>query len=77
MAQTLTKTESTDVPALPAGDVIVEPLPLPSGIAGVLGSGDHKTIGRLWIGCSLIFGVLAAAARGKATVRDPTCSGTT
>lgn len=62
MAQTLTKTESTDVPALPAGDVIVEPLPLPSGIAGVLGSGDHKTIGRLWIGCSLIFGVLAAAA---------------
>ena len=28
---------------------------LDSGLAGLLGSGDHKTIGRLWIGFSLLF----------------------
>lgn len=63
MAQTLTKNETpTDAPALPAGDALVEPLPLPSGFAGVLGSGDHTTIGRLWVGFALLFGVAAAVA---------------
>jgi heme/copper-type cytochrome/quinol oxidase subunit 1 len=32
-------------------------VPTPQGLAGVLGSGDHKTIGRLYIGFSLLFGV--------------------
>jgi heme/copper-type cytochrome/quinol oxidase subunit 1 len=63
MAQTLTKNETpTDAPALPAGDALVEPLPLPGGLAGVLGSGDHATIGRLWVGFALLFGVAAAVA---------------
>lgn len=32
--------------------------PAPSGLAGVLGSGDHKVIGRLYVVFSLIFGAL-------------------
>ncbi len=36
--------------------------PQPSGIAGVLGSGDHKVIGRVFIGFSLILGVASAVA---------------
>jgi len=63
MAQTLTKNETpTEAPALPAGDALVEPLPLPSGLAGLLGTGDHTTIGRLWIGFALLFGVAAAVS---------------
>jgi heme/copper-type cytochrome/quinol oxidase subunit 1 len=38
-------TEATDAPARPAA----------RGLAAVLGTGDHKTIGRLWIGTSLLF----------------------
>jgi cytochrome c oxidase subunit 1 len=36
-------------------------MPDPQGLLGVLGSGDHKTIGRLYIGFSLLFGVGALA----------------
>jgi cytochrome c oxidase subunit 1 len=36
-------------------------VPTPQGLAGVLGSGDHKTIGRLYIGFALLFGVGALA----------------
>lgn len=39
----------------------------PTGLAGLIGSGDHKAVGRLFIGTSLVFGVgalvLAALAR--------------
>ena len=41
-------TEATDAPARPE----------PRGLAAVLGAGDHKTIGRLWIGASLVFLVI-------------------
>lgn len=34
-----------------------EPTPI-GGLAGVVGSGDHKVIGRMWIGASLLFGIL-------------------
>jgi heme/copper-type cytochrome/quinol oxidase subunit 1 len=37
------------------------PRPQPTGLAAVLGSGDHKVIGRLYIVTSLVFGVLVAA----------------
>lgn len=39
----------------------------PRGLAAVLGSGDHKTIGRLWIGFSMLFllvGLVAAVLLG-------------
>ncbi|MEZ5143072.1 MAG: cbb3-type cytochrome c oxidase subunit I [Acidimicrobiales bacterium] len=29
----------------------------PRGVVGLVGTGDHKAIGRLWIGASLIFGI--------------------
>lgn len=38
------------------------PAEAPSGLAGMLGSGDHKVIGRLWIAASLLFLVLAGVA---------------
>jgi heme/copper-type cytochrome/quinol oxidase subunit 1 len=56
MALTQTRPESPTDEAAPPAE-----LPLPGGLAGVLGSGDHKTIGRLWIGFGLIFGVVAYA----------------
>src|SRR4051794_25149360 len=34
----------------------------PTGLAGGLGSGDHKVIGRLYIGFSLLFSLLVGAA---------------
>jgi heme/copper-type cytochrome/quinol oxidase subunit 1 len=35
-----------------------------SGLAAVLGTGDHKILGRLFIGCSLLFGAASAVAVG-------------
>lgn len=32
--------------------------PVPTGIAGVIGGGDHKTTGRLFIGASMLFGLV-------------------
>ena len=32
----------------------------PSGLAAVLGSGDHKVLGRLFVGASLLFGLIVA-----------------
>ena len=34
------------------------------GVAGVLGTGDHKTLGRLYVGFSLLFGLVAFATMG-------------
>ncbi len=31
----------------------------PTGLVGLVGTGDHKALGRLWIGVSLIFGMAA------------------
>ncbi len=36
--------------------------PRPTGLAGFLGSGDHKVIGRAYIASSLLFGLAAAVA---------------
>lgn len=40
----------------------------PRGIAGVLGSGDHKVVGRVFIGASLILGALSAIALALGTL---------
>lgn len=66
MAQTLTKPDQTD--EVDHADDVVEVLPLPSGLAGVLGAGDHKTVGRLYVGFSLLFGVAAAVSGAIADV---------
>src|SRR4051812_24848352 len=59
MAITDTATDpSTETPsattAAPAASGIA--LPAPAGLVGVFGSGDHKTLGRLWIAASGVFG---------------------
>jgi len=66
MAITETSTTKTDAQSLaPSTESAVStgstgsPVPAPRGLAGVLGSGDHKTIGRLYIGFSLLFGLAA------------------
>lgn len=46
--------EATDAPARPET----------GGLAAVLGTGDHKTVGRLWIGGSLLFLLVAALSGG-------------
>ena len=50
----MTATE-IQVPA-PAGGA---PLPSPRGLAGLLSTGDHKTVGRMWIIVSLLLGGFA------------------
>lgn len=52
---TATQAPPVDAPAA-ARD---EPLP---GFAGVLGSSDHKVVGRLYVGAALIFGLASAVA---------------
>ncbi|MGH9245552.1 MAG: cbb3-type cytochrome c oxidase subunit I [Acidimicrobiales bacterium] len=56
---TETRSPATAEPEPPAPAVAAPPK---GGPAGMLGHGDHKTTGRLFIGCSLVFLVVAGAA---------------
>lgn len=56
-------TVTADAPA--AATATSEPpanAPTPSGLAAILGSGDHKVVGRLWLVASLIHLLIAGAA---------------
>ena len=58
----ITETPTTTEPSAAAVDAAtpagyVEP----TGLGAVLGSGDHKTVGRLYVGFSLVFGAVAFA----------------
>jgi len=66
MAITETSTTTTDADASVAAEPAASPSGFvePSGLGAVLGSGDHKTVGRLYIGFSLAFGVVAFALAG-------------
>ena len=56
-------TVTEDAPtAAPAPPEPTAPAPAPAGLAAVLGAGDHKVVGRLWIIASLIHLVLAGVA---------------
>ena len=46
---------ATTSPSTSTGSVV----PTPGGLAGVFGTGDHKTLGRLYIGFSLVFGTMS------------------
>jgi cytochrome c oxidase subunit 1 len=64
MAMTETRPQTAPDPAAAAHDTTAsEPVPT-GGLVGLLGTGSHATIGRLWIGTSLVFiamsGVLGA-----------------
>lgn len=55
MAVTETPPETVDAASEMAAPA---PRPHPTGLAAVLGTGDHKVIGRLYLASSLIFGLL-------------------
>ncbi|MCB0964878.1 MAG: cbb3-type cytochrome c oxidase subunit I [Acidimicrobiales bacterium] len=55
MAVTETPPETTDAASETGGPA---PRPQPTGLAAVLGTGDHKVIGRIYIVASLLFGAL-------------------
>ena len=61
MAVTETPPETVD--AASATDASPTPSQ-PTGLAAVLGSGDHKVIGRLYIATSLILGALVIGGPG-------------
>ena len=42
----------------------------PSGLIGLLGTGDHKAIGQLYIGFSLLFGLVALVGAGLARLEN-------
>jgi heme/copper-type cytochrome/quinol oxidase subunit 1 len=61
----MTVTESAPITEAARGQAPSPPLDVePAGLAGILGSGDHKVIGRLWIVASLFHLVLAGVAGG-------------
>jgi heme/copper-type cytochrome/quinol oxidase subunit 1 len=57
-------TVTADAPAAAPASESTAPRPQPTGLAGLLGSGDHKVVGRVWLVASLIHlalvGVVAA-----------------
>ncbi len=61
MAITETHTNPETEPAAGAPESAAAGFPQTSGIAAVVSSGDHKTVGRLFIGFSLLFGLLSLA----------------
>jgi heme/copper-type cytochrome/quinol oxidase subunit 1 len=61
---TVTESAPTSAPEVTS----TPPTSTPEGLAGVLGSGDHKLIGRLWIAASLLFLVLSGVAGGVVSV---------
>ena len=64
----ITETSTTAEPAeAEAGSTTI---PQPSGLAGFLGTGDHKALGLLYIVCSLMFGVVALAVAGFSRLHD-------
>jgi heme/copper-type cytochrome/quinol oxidase subunit 1 len=68
-------TVTEDAPAAaPAASQPTAPTPAATGLAAVLGTGDHKVIGRIWLTASLVHLVVAgAAALFVAVLRiDPT-----
>jgi heme/copper-type cytochrome/quinol oxidase subunit 1 len=55
---TITESKPEEAPAIAAAAPVDPALPSPpSGLAGIFGTADHKTVGRLYIGFSLLLGV--------------------
>ena len=68
-------TVTEDAPAAaPAVSQPTATTPAPTGLASILGTGDHKVVGRVWIAVSLLqLAIAGAAALFVAVLRiDPT-----
>jgi heme/copper-type cytochrome/quinol oxidase subunit 1 len=68
MAVTETPTETVIAAAGP--DPLLSSRPQPTGLAAVLGSGDHKVIGRLYLVTSFLFGAAVLALGGLFAVES-------
>lgn len=53
---------ATHAPPLPAASARSDSRPRPTGLAGVLGSADHKVVGRLYLGAGLLLGLASSVA---------------
>ena len=51
-------TVTADAPAAAPAPESTAPAPVPTGLAAILGSGDHKVIGRLWLVAAMVHLVL-------------------
>ena len=69
----MTVTEDAPAAAPASSEPTVAPAPAPAGLAAVLGSGDHKVVGRLWIVAALVH-LLLVVARCRST--SPRCAST-
>ncbi|MEO7573986.1 MAG: cbb3-type cytochrome c oxidase subunit I [Acidimicrobiales bacterium] len=58
----MTLTEDAPAAAPASSEPPKAPAPATAGLASILGSGDHKVVGRLWLVASLVHLVLAGAA---------------
>src|SRR5205085_10255874 len=47
-------TVTADAPAAAPASESTAPRPAPTGLAGVLGTGDHKAVGRIWLVAALV-----------------------
>jgi heme/copper-type cytochrome/quinol oxidase subunit 1 len=60
---TVTEDATEDAPAAaPASSLPTAPAPAATGLASILGTGDHKVVGRIWLLASLVQLALAGAA---------------
>ena len=64
----ITETDTTSEPT--EAEAGAAPLPQPTGLAALFGTGDHKALGRLYIVISLLFGVGALALTALARLHD-------
>lgn len=53
---------ATQAPPLPAASARSDSRPRSTGLAGVLGSADHKVVGRLYVGAGLLLGLASSVA---------------
>ncbi len=78
MALTETRPDDTSASAGPprTGTEDAPTLPAPAGLAGVLGTGDHTHLGRLWIASSLVFLAVSGVLGAVLSVQRIDTSGT-
>jgi heme/copper-type cytochrome/quinol oxidase subunit 1 len=55
-------TVTADAPAAAPASESTAPTPVPTGLAAILGSGDHKVVGRIWLAVALLHLLLLGAA---------------
>ncbi|HEV7888639.1 MAG TPA: hypothetical protein VGO92_13860, partial [Acidimicrobiales bacterium] len=55
-------TVTADAPAAAPASESTAPAPVPTGLAAILGSGDHKVVGRNWLAVAMLHLLLLGTA---------------